>query len=221
LEAGVGVTFPVGLIRAWEGKHRLFGQLKAFNIISACIASSLFRFATEDRNEDGIPRMSFACSQFDREVHFPFANVIETVALDVRTFGIDFAITTKIAQKGQPTLATTALHDVLPHSIGPLFIDFFENYRGWLEETLGTDTYKWPSVWNFGRVVRNAASHGGRLSWRNDKAQAVAWHHLSYSVLKRGRQVICGDLEVGDLLLLMLEMDAELDRLGCPITVTD
>lgn len=215
-ERDYDVVFPVGLVRVWKGEHRLFDQMKSFNIICACIASSLFTFAPES-SDGGVPRMSFACGQFDREFHFPYANVIETVALDVQTFGIDFAITRKTIETAEPALVTAALNGVFPHLIGPLFTDFFENYRPWLDRTVATDCYQWPAVWNFGRIVRNAASHGGRLDWRNSKAPPISWHHLDYSTSEHGRQIICGDLDVADLLLLMLEMDAELDRLGCPI----
>ena len=100
------------------------------------------------------------------------------------------------------------------HLISPFFGGYFETYKPWLKHNVSTDVYQWPAVWNFARVVRNATFHEGRISWDNVNAPAVSWEGIEYSSEDNGREVIGSHLTLGDLLILMLEMDKELHRLG-------
>jgi len=65
----------------------------------------------------------------------------------------------------------------------------------------------WPGILNFGRIVRNAFAHGGTVNITD--SIPGAWGGISYSEATNGRRVLYNDLSVGDLTLLMLEMDAQ------------
>jgi hypothetical protein len=74
---------------------------------------------------------------------------------------------------------------------------------------LGKNAQKWPPVWNFGRVVRNALSHNGSIHFENMNAKPVTWHNLSFDPTHNGRAIF-DDIDPVDLILLMAEMDGEL-----------
>lgn len=82
------------------------------------------------------------------------------------------------------------------------------------------DTYgdgmNWQPTLNFCRVVRNAAAHGS-INFRNLRAPSVVWRGLSFGPADNGRQIIGGELRVGDIIGPMFEANEELDRMGAPI----
>jgi hypothetical protein len=79
-----------------------------------------------------------------------------------------------------------------------------------LERKFGTEVSGWPAVWNFGRVVRNAMSHGGKVHFTNSGASPVSWKGLTYSPADNGRQILHSDLWPGDIFDLIIEMDSHL-----------
>jgi hypothetical protein len=99
--------------------------------------------------------------------------------------------------------------------IPPIFIGFFERYNEWLTDTHG-DSINWHPTLNFCRVVRNAAAHGS-INFRNPRAPAVTWRGLNFGPAENGRQIIGGDLRVGDVVGLKFEANDELNRIGAPI----
>jgi hypothetical protein len=103
-----------------------------------------------------------------------------------------------------------ALETLLYNFGQALATNFYERHRSKAEAKFGTNPASWPSVWNFGRVVRNAMSHGGKIDIRNANAVPVQWRGLRYSSSDNGRQVLHTDLWPGDLFNLILEMDAYL-----------
>lgn len=107
---------------------------------------------------------------------------------------------------------------VLFVAISPIFVEFFERHRPWMETTLG-NRKNWPPILNFCSAVRNAISHDGKVYFLNQNPAPAIWYNLKYTYADNGRLAIGGDLEFGDILLLMFEASDELDRLGCPISL--
>jgi hypothetical protein len=99
----------------------------------------------------------------------------------------------------------------LLHNFGQgLATNFFERNLPTLKATYGTTPVSWPDPWDFGRVVRNAMSHGGKINISNATAAPVRWKGLCFSHADNGRQILHTDLWPGDLFNLILEMDAAL-----------
>lgn len=117
--------------------------------------------------------------------------------------------------KGSKAFTAPGFIRTLNHLMGPIFIMFFEAYNDWLDKVLG-DAVNWPPTLNFARVIRNCAAHHS-IKIRNPGAPAVTWRTMSYGYKDNGRNVIAEDFELGDLVALMLDVDAELDALGAPI----
>ena len=88
------------------------------------------------------------------------------------------------------------------------FVKFFEETRSLVETKYSTETQKWPAVWNFGRVMRNALGHKGVIKIDNPNAQPVSWSKLSYSPSDNGKPVLYHDVTAVELILLMEDMDA-------------
>jgi hypothetical protein len=76
--------------------------------------------------------------------------------------------------------------------------------------------HDWPPVANFVRVVRNALVHGGTINIDSDKAPSVSWRGITYGLGSKGR-LIKPDLNYGDLMVLLFELDEELNQLGAPL----
>jgi hypothetical protein len=99
--------------------------------------------------------------------------------------------------------------DPLLFSFGQsLITNYYERYLDQIGDTFGKDMTNWPSVWNFGRVIRNAMSHGGRINIRNPNAAPVKWRGLSYSSKENGRLILHTDIWPGDLYYLLRDLEA-------------
>ncbi len=205
----------IGNFRLDKGQHRLFEPLLTFVTLYECVGVALAYVATGGAKLDPGGAGLAASSQFDLQVKHPHGALIRHALYGPPV--VSFPI--NIEPKGLPNLPheTSAFQEIVTSVIAPVFVNYYESRAEWLVANVSTDVYQWPAVWNFARVVRNAATHGYNVNWRNTKAPAVKWHHLSYSAADDGRRLIGGDLILGDLLILMFEMDSELDRLGCPI----
>jgi hypothetical protein len=116
-----------------------------------------------------------------------------------------------------PATATAGFQKTIVQSVSAFFGEFFEAYKDWVESQIGKDPYTWPSVWNFGRVIRNSGAHNGVIYFVNPKANPVRWQNLEYGPTDNGRPVLFNDMAVGDFIALMLEMSEVLDKLKCPI----
>lgn len=95
------------------------------------------------------------------------------------------------------------------HVLGQgMFTGFYEREVEHIFKRYGNDRWSWPEAWNFGRVIRNAVSHDGQVNLESSKG-SVSWRGLTYGPEDYGR-VVWQDLWPGDLVVLMLDMDAQL-----------
>ena len=62
-------------------------------------------------------------------------------------------------------------------------------------------------LWDFGRVVRNAFVHDGKIDIRKPRDEPVSWRGITYGPADNGRQVLGHDLAAVELVMLMREMD--------------
>jgi hypothetical protein len=93
--------------------------------------------------------------------------------------------------------------------IKAVFIAYYEQFSLDIKAKYGR-IQNWPSVWNFGRVIRNAFVHNGIITIRDPKSPPVAWGKLSYSAADNGKSILYVDLAVVEIILLMEEMDSHL-----------
>lgn len=106
------------------------------------------------------------------------------------------------------SLNLTGLQGVHGAMIANAFVKYFEETRTFTEAKYSTNCQQWPSVWNFGRVIRNALGHKGTIKFDNPNAQPVTWKSLSYSPSDNGKAILYHDVTAVELILLMEDMDA-------------
>jgi hypothetical protein len=102
----------------------------------------------------------------------------------------------------------TGLQGVHGSMIANAFVQYFEANRHRTEAKYGSSPQNWPGPWNFGRVIRNAFAHGGKINITNPNASPVAWKTLTYAASQNGRQLLYQDFTAVEVILLMGEMDA-------------
>jgi hypothetical protein len=118
---------------------------------------------------------------------------------------ISFECTSVPPSGAPPRLNLGSLEHFLFGLSQAMFTSFFENQRDAIQGVYGK---RWPVAWAFGRVVRNALSHGGNLEIRHPTN--VRWKKLAYTQADHGRRIVNVDLWPGDLFVLLTEMEAEL-----------
>jgi hypothetical protein len=97
------------------------------------------------------------------------------------------------------------------------FGSFFEQHVSWIRTTYGRDTSQWPPLLNFSRVIRNAAFHRGILSFDSEVAPPVSWRGITLGRSQNGQRILGPTkIELPDMILLLFDLSAELDRLGAP-----
>lgn len=106
--------------------------------------------------------------------------------------------------------------DMMTNMTLPIFTSHYDACYQWLRANKMTNTESWPMTVDFARLIRNAASHGGRVDQRNSTYRTLQWKDLSYSAADHGRVILGREIFLGDLLSLMIELDDELVALGAP-----
>lgn len=196
-----------------RAKHRLHDQLFISGATAACVGVGFLTFLAGSAPGPVAPMHAFQCHQMDRYVIFPDA-MIRQILTNVLPESFEIRLLDQPGGKGddQPW----PIQIVFANIAASALVKFYEDFRPWLTAKLGSEHNKLPTAWRFARIVRNAASHGG-VSINDKTFQPVSWKGLTYGPDNNGRQILGGDLSCGDLFVLMLEMNDELDQLGAPI----
>lgn len=219
------MTYLSGKLILRPGTHRVYSQLQTIVTVNACIVRAIATtfhlkrdFVVGSRNwaEGEFTRMQSA--QFPCEVRLPMFGPVELMVKGVEPTSILIGIEPAIA--AIPTTQKIALVDskgALENVVIAVFSEFFENHVEWLKANVNGDKSKWPTLWRFALLVRNAIAHGGTINWLNPNADAVSWYTLTYTAADKGKKIICTDLSLADVIILMLELSDSLDALGCPL----
>jgi hypothetical protein len=89
------------------------------------------------------------------------------------------------------------------------FIAYYERHKDDINTASSRAGKGGQPVLAFANTIRNAFAHGGTIHFEKSKAGVtVSWGRLSYSDKDNGRQVMYNDISQGDVILLMLEMEA-------------
>lgn len=109
-----------------------------------------------------------------------------------------------------PNTQLTGLKGLLNSTAIPMYVEYFESNIDEVRNKFGNDSSKWPNVWNFGRVIRNAFSHGGGIFISNPKSSPVSWKGLTYSPKDNCKQVLFNDMGIADVIILLEDLDQEI-----------
>jgi hypothetical protein len=210
------MTYPLGDFRTYKGKDRLHEPLFVMQVIFESVgrAQYLVLKGAPIQTSPG-ETWDFACYQFrDVEVRTPIHGPLEFAMKNEVPQSTGFGVVAVGPKTDMGPLIT-----VIPfytQMLLPFFVEFYEKYVLWLRANVDAREFtKWPMVWQFAMVVRNAASHGGKINLKDATIPPRTWYNLSYSTADYGREPFKTDLFIGDLLILMKEMSEALDALGC------
>ena len=168
-----------------------------------------------DDSVEGIQGI-FYSSHFKTVCKLPLNRVVEYTCRDAVPYSIEFTVEllhrdmrSALQKDGRsPDNQASRLNDLCAAIV---FVNFFERYRKLIEATWGDQSEKWPRVFNFARVIRNAAAHSGRIYFDRAITYNVRWRGLVYAYAHNHHQVIGRDLYAADLIYLMIDMARQLD----------
>jgi hypothetical protein len=204
-----------GTIRTEKGKHRLHEQIFILSAVCASISTAL-TLKVAGAPMPAFQVTGFMCNQFDRCVVFPFNGPIEQMLTNTIPEFFEFRIDDQPRGVDRKP-GEWPLETMLTKVIVPFFVEFFEDHRPWLAANISKKFTQWPNVWQFARIVRNAASHAGQVNTDDPAFVPVTWCGLTYGPAQNGRRIFGGDLALADIFILMLEMNDSLDALGRPV----
>jgi hypothetical protein len=199
--------------------EHIYEMCVALDAMTIALADSL-QISNEAKFND---YAAHTCQLFNVRVCIPTQQCFRYAAMNgpkpdvwvgLRTGATYFEITRpKDAQRARvdrlvrTTMRTASIHFFMYYE---RYIDFVVNIANHNHNNVNT-------VWRFAKVVRNSIGHGDQINI-NDKAFIpVSWHGLSYGFQDNGKTIMGSDLLHSDLIILMMEMDRELDLMGCPI----
>ena len=219
------MTYLTGDVWIAVGKHRLYPYFENLLISVTGIMRALQFAHTLLSTQHMQPIVAyksnaqFAARQFPLTLTLPQTGPLEQLLQGRRADVIQLRFGSPPAEAplGSPrTVPVGTLHTVFANALSPTFVQFYEDNCKWVEKNVNSDVHKWPAAWNFGRVIRNAMSHGGSINIDSKVAPNVSWHHLTYGHDQNKQRVIGTELYFTDLMILMIEMADDLDRANAP-----
>jgi hypothetical protein len=216
------MTLRRGPITFHRGTDRLFEHVDQFIIQKALLSlGALWASKTLGRGFDPEDVATIDSFAFLLSLDIPLAGVIEGAfeerLASTRSLVIRPGTTANTMPNSTPS--TQGFNSVVWLPIVPIFVDFYERHRPWIEQTY-SGLKSWPPTFYFARLVRNAVSHGGKLHFTHDPRRSADWHHLKFVYSDDGKPIIGvgGILSPADMFFLMLDTSDELDALACPLT---
>jgi hypothetical protein len=213
------VTYLSGIRVLTKGQHRLFDPLHKVLIIVDGIGLGIAA-ALLGRVEQG-NYSSATSNEFGLLVKFPYLIPTVSIARGQPMAEIAFAFHPNQPEPlaaGKTQTTVRGYGDYVLGAVTPVYVDFWEKHRRWVRASCGSESHKWPPLFEFARMVRNFISHhSGHVHFDNPNAPTVAWHHLSYSPTDEGKRVIGAEMQLAELIILLFEMGDQLDQMGCPL----
>jgi hypothetical protein len=161
------MMFRRGSLTFKRGVDRLFDQIDQFTIHQAMFAIGAL-WASKALGKGIGPDDVFTIDSFafPLSLDIPLAGVTEAAFAERQVES-----RTIVIQAGQKAKAdmpfSQGFNSVAWLPITPIFVDFYERVRPWMEQNHKGQN-SWPPTLHFMRLIRNAISHGGRLYMTHD-----------------------------------------------------
>lgn len=157
----------LGEYRMYKGQYRLYHTANTICTLTATLIISTHLLANHRYEHKTGNLAELRCIQFPRNVKIPIFGPLEVALADQEPNSAAFLLedasaTWKPGGGGTPS----KLGKAISYAVNPIFVEFYEAGRKWLEDNINGDAYRWPAQWNFARVVRNAIVHNnGKVFW--------------------------------------------------------
>lgn len=210
------IEAPIG-VRLVRGRTRCFPYITDLQTFYAVTSAALEKKLGYETNEHA--HMILACRAADADVGLPLAGYLDAALSGKAPDEIVVRIDSKLPEP--EGVNASGMDSISTHIVAAIFALFVETGLEWLRHHHKKQVQDWPPVCNFCRVVRNAIVHGGSINLDSPTAAGASWRGLHYDYRSKGRKILnTGDLSIGDLVILMLEMEAELNDLGAPFDLS-
>ena len=204
--------------RMYNGEHRLFSPMFNLSVLISAISIASVGIKHGQVNLEENDLAGFESRQFPRNFSVYVGGPTALALAGIEPECLDVYIGKVENWKNDVPYVSNGFANACLYAINPIFVEYFESYKTWIEGNVSGDQYQWPAPWTFAWMARNAIVHNkGALAWDNPNRAPISWYALSYSHADNRHQIIGPDLSVADLAILLLEMNEALDRLGCPI----
>jgi hypothetical protein len=191
-----------------SGQHRFFDDLVNWLVAMASFAVAAWEYSGGSGRFRADEPMNLAGKLIDFDLLLRPSSLIDAVVADQRPNRIQLE---EFPRLHFPDRAPrTEPRRILGTIIQAAFVHYYETLVESIRATHGRSTSAWPAVLNFGRVIRNGFTHGGRIAFDNPRAAPVSWRGLTYGPGDNGRPILYADLMPADIILLMEEMDLAL-----------
>lgn len=171
----------------YPGKGEIFGQNEYFDY-------------------EGSPNVSKLSLRF-----FPY-NMMLSLCRNTWPVEIELFKVEQSENESSDSYKVSSTYELHAGSVQACFSKYFEKSRILIEKQFGSDSSTWPSVMNFGRVIRNTFSHGGRIHFQNKNATAVSWRGLTYDPSMNGKQILYNDMNAVEIIILMNDINSAINR---------
>jgi hypothetical protein len=207
------IEAPIG-IRIMRGKTRCHPYITDLQTFYA-VTSAALRAQVGLEPQSDASLMVLAAHAANADVGLPLLNYLQAAVTGEPPEEIIVRIDEKLPEPEGVTVA--GMESVSMRIVAAIFSLFIEGACDWFKRTYGKQVADWPQTANFCRVVRNALVHGGTINLSSETATGGQWRHLKYDHRDNGRKILNeGGLSLGDLIILMLEMEMELNDAGAP-----
>jgi hypothetical protein len=204
--------------RSFYRKDRLFELLLTFwaAFDALAIATECMKTGILNRTSGNI---AIQAEQFDLWIKFPALKITGAMTKNISPDGFQIIFSPTEGRTGEQIGPTMFGYVGVSMAIVlALYMEFYETHVPWLKQKFGVNRKDWPKLFYFARNVRNfVAHHGGKVPFDNASDPPASWHHFTYSPVDEGTIAVGPNrIYLGEMLVLMVEMSDELDRLGCP-----
>lgn len=154
------------------------------------------------------------CKHLDARVALPLHGPIEDALQNRKPEGVGIGVLDGRGSIPTPGFESAGFKDLFDRMIHPYVVNQFERGRLAIEGRFTADRTKWPPPWQMGWLIRNGLAHGGTVHFdlrRNVNPNPVIWHGLSISAKQQDEVILGNFVNVGDLIVLSLEMEEDLD----------
>ncbi len=152
------------------------------------------------------------CKHLDSRVALPLHGPIADALQNRFPEGIGIGVLQGRGSILTPGFESAGFRDFFDRMIHPYVVNQFEQGRPSIEKRYSTDRSKWPAPWQMGWLIRNGLAHGGMVHFelrRNPNPSPVCWHGLTISAKQQGKPILGNFVNVGDLIVLSLEMEED------------
>ena len=154
-----------------------------------------------------------SCKHLDKRVVLPLHGPIEDALNNRRPQGIGVGVVNGRGSVPAAGFESPGFRDLFDRMIHPYVVNQFERGRLSIEEKFSPKRTQWPEAWQMGWLIRNGLAHGGTVHFdlrHNPNPSPVSWRGLSISEKLQGAHILGNLLNVGDLIVLTLEMEEDL-----------